>query len=455
MKDLLNKVATDARFYRLTTVTESGVYKFLNKSIMLVYNICMENIHHKIIIDSDNTMGIEGRPMDDALAILYALGRSDLCEIVGITCNFGNGTIDEVYECTCKMLEEVGRTDIPVLRGSNKNAEEESSEASDFIVNVVNKFPGEITFLGIGSLGNLYQAYLSDNNIFDKIPQIVLMGGITEMLYIHNQPLDELNFSVNARASSCVLSRGNNVTVITGNNCLPVSALPKDEFLDNLCSSDNPSGMFIAQKCGYRFVDKKLIYGADSSYCWDGVASAFILEPELFENHLTPCLITEENIGSGGYLNPVSENLSNAVINIPTVISRDDLQQAFYKAWLKLNIKTKDAEYSCTGLYLDKLTQPCVLIELAKGSVHGFKLLQMLKEDNYVEPGLDPSGFYRNLKKMEKEGFIKSEAPIKAEKYKKIYFITDLGRRALQNWGTTLEHYEKHINHILDGISKL
>ena len=77
--------------------------------------------------------------------------------------------------------------------------------------------------------------------------------GRMSLLSHDGQPLDELNFSVNAKAAATVLSKGKNISIITGNNCLPVSALPKDEFLDNLCSSENPAGMYIAKKCGYRF----------------------------------------------------------------------------------------------------------------------------------------------------------------------------------------------------------
>ena len=90
-----------------------------------------------------------------------------------------------------------------------------------------------------------------------------------------------------------------------------------DEFLDNLCSSDNPAGMYIAQKCGYRFKTKETVYGADSSYCWDVVAAAYINHPEKFTDHPTPCLINEKDIGSSGFLHPCSDAEANNVINIP------------------------------------------------------------------------------------------------------------------------------------------
>ena len=42
----------------------------------------------KVIFDCDNTMGIEGYPMDDALAFLYVLGNRDKVDLLGFTCTF-------------------------------------------------------------------------------------------------------------------------------------------------------------------------------------------------------------------------------------------------------------------------------------------------------------------------------------------------------------------------------
>ena len=417
----------------------------------------MKKIKH-VICDCDNTANFPGRPMDDALAILYLLGSSDDIDLLGITCNYGNGTSAESYESNTAILAETGYDRIPVLCGFEQG-ENTDCESSRFIAEMADKYNGELVYLGIGSLGNLYGAYLIDNDIFEKIDQIVLMGGITEPLLIHDgQPLDELNFSVNAKASAAVLSKGRNISIITGNNCLPISALPKDEFLDKLCSSENPAGMYIAQKCGYRFKTKEVVYGADSSYCWDAVAAAYINHPEKFTDHPTPCYINEKEISESGFLHPCPADGDpdrvepNSMINIPTARSRIEIQELFYSSWLSLDMNTSDANFSCRGLYLDKLIQPCILIELSKEPCHGFLLLQRLKDDGYIEDNLDPAGFYRNLRKMEKEGYLTSESEGHGPKARKTFTITDFGRRALFNWEKSLHRYEKHINRIVSGI---
>ena len=52
----------------------------------------------KIIFDCDNTVGIEGYPMDDALAFLYLLGNRGRAQVLAFCCTFGNGTAQQVYE---------------------------------------------------------------------------------------------------------------------------------------------------------------------------------------------------------------------------------------------------------------------------------------------------------------------------------------------------------------------
>ncbi|MBQ0004683.1 MAG: nucleoside hydrolase [Clostridiales bacterium] len=408
----------------------------------------------KIIFDTDNTIGLEGRPMDDALALLYLLGLPAEAEVIGITCNYGNGTVNEVYACTRKLLDEIGHPEMLVLRGSEQG-EDARSEASRWIAATAAASPGEISYLGIGSLGNLYGAYLIDNSVFDNLKEIVLMGGITEPLFIHgDQPLAELNMSINNIASECVLSKGHNISVITGNNCLPVAELPKNEFLAGLNTKTSPVGMFIAQKSGYRFRDKELIYGADSSYCWDAVAAAYLVHPALFKKHLLSCRITADNLKTG-FLNPCDEKDANAKIYIPSAIDKTTLQADFYKAWLAVDINKTETSFSCNGVYLDKLIQPAILIELSKEPAHGFLLLQRLKTAGTVDQNLDPAGFYRMLKKLEKADFLISKKTGSSPKAKQIFSITDLGRIALNNWYDTLTHYDNHIHHILNEIEQI
>lgn len=284
-----------------------------------------------IIFDCDSTVGLPGKPMDDALALLYLLGRSGEAEVLGITCTFGNGTAKEVFASTTALLREIGRTDIPLLPGAD-SGEDPRSPAARFIADTVNARPGEITLAAIGSLTNLYGAYLLDDTIFDKVKEIVLMGGYTAPLLYHGQHLDELNFSVNPQAAACVLNHGRNISILTGNNTLAPSYLPKEEFIRCM------GGTYIAEKCGYRFDDKEVRNGDAASYCWDVVATVYLLHPELFEDAPTHCYVTEKGMHSG-WLGVTEAAPDTCLLNLPFVKDTALYRQEMYGGWLDFRLE--------------------------------------------------------------------------------------------------------------------
>ena len=292
----------------------------------------------KLIFDCDNTMGIEGYPMDDALAFLYVLGNKDKIDLLGFTCTFANGSAAQVYDASRQLLQEVGLIDLPIFKGSEQN-EDPRSDAAQFIVDMANQYPGEVSVLAIGSMTNLYGAWLIDPQIFDKLKGCVLMGGITEKLYTHGVHCPELNFSINAKASSEVFTHGKNISIITGNNCLPVSYLPKDEFMTKMEIDKRPVSAYVSHKCGYRFDCRKEIYGEEGSYCWDAVAAAYLLYPELFEDHPTICDISAEHLLDGSLMPCES---GNTVLNLPTAKDASAFRQNLYESWLKLDFPVEE-----------------------------------------------------------------------------------------------------------------
>ena len=286
----------------------------------------------QIIFDCDSTVGLPGKPMDDALALLYLLGRPEEAEVLGITCTFGNSTEAEVYGSTRQLLAEIRRQDIPLLQGADRG-EDPCSEAAQFIVDTVNARPGEISLMAIGSMTNLYGAWVLDNTVFDKVREIVLMGGYTGPVIYHGISLDELNFSQNPAAAACVLSHGKNISILTGNNTLEPSYLPREEFLE-LVRPDS----FIARKCGYRFDDQGNRYGDPISYCWDVVASVYLLHPELFTDVPTPCAIKEHAL-KAGWLAPNQESCrDNRILNLPVVADAAAYRREMFAGWQAFQI---------------------------------------------------------------------------------------------------------------------
>lgn len=236
----------------------------------------------KIIIDCDNTFGVCGCDLDDGLAIIYALGTGR-CELLGVTATFGNNTLEVVYPNTVAFMKQIHADGIPVHPGHPTDAGQ--NEAARFLVETVNNYPGEIAILATGSLTNLYHAWRLEPAFFQKVPELSLMGGITEPLIIGGKRLAELNFSCDHEAAFHVLSKGRKIRIATGNHCM--DALFSKERFDRLGQSGSPFLRWMHGQAQYWFQREKEAFGHDGIYKWDVYAAACLLYPELFDENMT------------------------------------------------------------------------------------------------------------------------------------------------------------------------
>jgi inosine-uridine nucleoside N-ribohydrolase len=255
----------------------------------------------KVILDCDNTFGVEGRDIDDGLALLHLLGREGV-ELAGVTTTFGNGSVDEVFDATRRLLSELGMDDTPLLKGT-PSPENRESEASRFLADTVAARPGQMTVLATGSCTNLLGAFRHDGGFFENAREIVLMGGVTAPLVIHGKTLDELNFSCDPEASLEVMASGR-AAVVTGNLCLkaPLDRASVSRFIERC------PGSFFARRreVVYGWFDTVLEeFSEDRIYVWDAVAALFITERDRFTFTETRVRATKESL-STGYFVPLS-----------------------------------------------------------------------------------------------------------------------------------------------------
>lgn len=291
----------------------------------------------KVIFDCDNTMGIKGCDVDDGLALLYLLGKKNI-EVFGITTTYGNSSINTVYNNTRTMLEDIGRTDLRVFKGCPDKVTP-FSEAVDFLVQSVNSFKGEISILATGSLTNIFAAYLRDNTFFEKISQLVIMGGITENLMINGRILNELNMSCDPIASKWVLKKGKKVEVLTGNSCLD-AFFTREEFVDRLQNSKQPSVGYIKEKCLHWFEKMMFDFQIDGFYNWDVVAAAYLAEPELFRDNHRAIKLDEKNLEKGLLSNDSNQEMSY-VINTPQIGDKKGFVEDVYQSWFNAKVSIK------------------------------------------------------------------------------------------------------------------
>ena len=285
----------------------------------------------RIIFDCDNTMGVIDCDVDDGLALMYLLGCPD-AEVLGITATFGNNKVDVVMECTKRLLNDLGRTDIPLKKGGAARGEYDS-EAADFLVETVNRYPGEVSILATGSLTNLGGAYRKDNTFFDKVKEIVLMGGITSPLVFEKKIMDELNFSCDPEASFDVLAKGHDVSIATGNNCLKV-LFEKEEY-KTLFKTGSVAAEYIQRETDYYYQYNENDYGIMGFYNWDVTAAVYLMHPELFTDRKRKFKLSVEDLKTG-FLRESEEN--NCVLNLPEIGEEYPFKKNIYDTWMTVKM---------------------------------------------------------------------------------------------------------------------
>ncbi len=284
----------------------------------------------KVIIDFDNTFSIPGCDVDDGLALLFVLGNPELATVVGATATYGNNLIDTVHMNTRLMFDELG-LDVPVFRGGPDAAHPES-EAAEFLARRVAEEPGEVSVLATGALTNLRGAAIVDPGFFGRVCDVALMGGITQTLVFNGRIMNELNFSCDPIATKAVLSSGARVSTATGNNCLKAYFSAESFERRFGPGAAGGEGDYLWRKCSYWFRDMRERYGLDGFHCWDVVAAAYLLMPELFDDDVRDVTMSEAAF-SIGYLEPAFQGAPQAPVNMPIIRDEAEFIEAVYSSW--------------------------------------------------------------------------------------------------------------------------
>lgn len=160
-----------------------------------------------------------GDDIDDAFALALALQSPEL-KIVGITTEFGD--TDLRARLVDRYLAAVGRRDIPVLAGVKTEAKNVFTQkayaehavhtvhgdAVEFLLSQIRKYPGKITLIAIGPLGNVKAAIARDPATFRQLKRVVLMGGSVYRGYGDRPAEPEWNFLCDPAAAKALFAAG-------------------------------------------------------------------------------------------------------------------------------------------------------------------------------------------------------------------------------------------------------
>ena len=238
---------------------------------------------------------------DDAIALLLALASPEL-ELLGVTTTYGNQTLEKTTANALRVLELVGRTDVPVAAGADAPLERElvvavhvhgesgldgpalpeasgaptSSDAVAFIAEYVGAARQPVTIVATGPLTNVAR-YLATHGS-SGLDRIVLMGGaIAEGNFT---PAAEFNIWCDPEAATTVFGSGLDVTMM-GLDVTHQALLGAD--VEERLRSAGRIGSFVADLNVYFSRYHRETYGWDGAPIHDAVALAHVIDSSLVE----------------------------------------------------------------------------------------------------------------------------------------------------------------------------
>ena len=104
----------------------------------------------------------------------------------------------------------------------------------------------------------------------------------------------------------------------------------------------------------------------------------------------------------------------------------------------------------CQSPRMERFIQPCMLLLLYENPAHGYQLMESLKEFGF-EDGADPGLVYRNLRKMEQEGIVKSEWNTEgAGPARRLYRVTPVGTDLVHRFSIHVQSSIERLEYFLE-----
>ncbi|HEV2470005.1 MAG TPA: nucleoside hydrolase [Candidatus Sulfotelmatobacter sp.] len=324
----------------------------------------------KIIIDQD-AAGPAGTDQQSILLLI----QSPQTEVLGITVVTGDGWLHDEVAHTLRMLEIIGRTDIPVVPGAEfplvrRKAETElweeqygsvpwvgawtprlyhppdqlgpmpegkpttkpsNEHAANFMVRMVHKYPHEVTIYEGGPMTNLALAIALDPEFVSLAKEMVFMGGSlnpeTDDPEFANTPRHEFNLWFDPEAAHTVLTAPWKKVVCTTVD-ISVKTRVTPALLDRVKAGNSPAAQYVGKY-------ERLF--TPYEYLWDELAAMAWLDPSLITAKDTRYLDIDLNHGAN-YGNTLSwsEQDRPKIVGPAMEIQVDLNTQKFYDEFVDL-----------------------------------------------------------------------------------------------------------------------
>ena len=213
----------------------------------------------KLILDVDTGT-------DDAIAVMLAALSPEL-DLIGVTTVAGNAGIEHTTENTLRVLDHIGRGDIPVFRGAPgalvpstavadqaersrkihgdyldlppSRSKARPTPAAEFLVDSFKEGADDVVLVPTGPLTNVATALVLDPDLAGRIPKLVLMGGGHRIGNV--TPAAEFNIWADPEAGRIVLRSGIRDLVVVPLDATH-QALVSDDDCERLNGLGTPAG---------------------------------------------------------------------------------------------------------------------------------------------------------------------------------------------------------------------
>lgn len=323
----------------------------------------------KVIIDQDAA----GPGGTDMQAILSLINAPDT-DVLGITVLTGDAWRDEEVLHTLRLMEIIGRTDIPVVPGAafplvnskeyiakwetlhgkvvyqgawnyakghpvhgpydippmpegKPSLQAAKEDAAHFMVRTVRQYPHEVTIYAAGPMTDLATAIALDPKFPELSKELILMAGSvnpqTDDPEFSLTPTREFNFWMDPEASHAVLHEHWPRIALTTVDISVKTRMEKD-LIDRVRQSPTPAAQYVAKY-------------AEANYLWDELAAVAWIDPSIITKWRKLYIDVDVDHGAG-YGNTLvwapglQPGMGEALVEV-----QDDLDKPkFYKEYVEL-----------------------------------------------------------------------------------------------------------------------
>jgi len=324
----------------------------------------------KVVIDQD-AAGPGGTDQQSILMLI----QSPRTQVLGIAVVTGDGWLHDEVAHTLRMLELIGRTDIPVVPGAEyplvrrkattelweqrygyfdwlgawtpglyhppdqlgkmpegmPTTKPSDEDAAHFLIRMVHQYPHEVTVYEGGPMTNLALAISIDPEFPMLAKELVFMGAslspVTDDPEFINLPRHEFNIWFDPEAARIVLrAPWKKIVCTTVDISVKTNSTP--ELIDRIKKSDTPAAKYISTYSRLR---------PKYNYLWDELAAAAWLDPSIITKTETRYMDVDLDRGAG-YGNILTwSDRDKPKIELQPIEIQDDLdKEKFYNMFVDL-----------------------------------------------------------------------------------------------------------------------